>query len=147
MVAGVTDGVAQTVEFFLPDKMNVGHVGQPPQFAQQNFFVFLGQPGFEFKIAVEMVFNRTFAFSRNNENVFDARINGLLHHVLNRGRVDDGQHFFGLRLGGRQETGSETSGGNNGFFNHTRSSDIPVGEIRRVGLNNKRFDYAGIEFF
>ena len=36
-----------------------------------------------------------------------ARGGRLLHHVLDGGRVHDGQHLLGLRLGGGQEAGSE----------------------------------------
>jgi len=47
-------------------------------------------------------------------------VNGLFDAVLNDRLVDDRQHLFGLRLGGGQESGTETSGGENGLADFSR---------------------------
>jgi hypothetical protein len=47
-------------------------------------------------------------------------MNRLLDTVLNDRFIDDGQHFFRLRLGGGQKAGTESRGGENCFTDFSR---------------------------
>ncbi|MNF15023.1 hypothetical protein D3C80_2174510 [compost metagenome] len=73
---------------------------------------------------VEMILDGTFPFSGYNDDILDAGGNRFFHDVLDRGFVDDGQHFLGHGFGRRQETRSQTGSRNNGFsdFFHYGSS-------------------------
>jgi hypothetical protein len=47
--------------------------------------------------------------------MLDAGFLGLIHHVLDQGLVDDGQHFLRHRLGGGQDAGAEAGDRKYGF--------------------------------
>jgi len=72
---------------------------------------------FEFKTDVEVVFNGGFAAAGHHDDVGDTGVDRFFDAVLNNGLVDERQHLFGLRFRGREEAGSETGGGENGFAN------------------------------
>ena len=76
------------------------------------FLAGLLQVGLEAGFGVEVVFDRLLAGAGHEEDVFDAGIRGLAHDVLDRGTVDDGQHFLGHGLRDGQEAGSATGRGN-----------------------------------
>jgi hypothetical protein len=102
MKTGIINGIAQAVLFFLTYKMDVGHAVDMPELVVPIFvFALFEQALFELEIAVEMVFDGTFAFTRDYQNVFYARFYAFLYHVLYGGNINNRQHLFGLRLGGR----------------------------------------------
>ena len=70
------------------------------------------QVGLEAGFGVEVVFDRLLAGAGHEEDVFDTGIRGLANDVLDRGPIDDGQHFLGHRLRDGQEAGSATGRGN-----------------------------------
>jgi hypothetical protein len=92
------------------------------------------QLGLELEVAVEMFFDRAFALADDHEDIRHAGTDGFLDDMLNRRGVDDGQHLLGLRLGGGQEPGAETGGGNDGFADGVGL----MGE--RLGGNDDGFD-------
>ena len=56
--------------------------------------------------------------SPGNENeVLEARLACLIHDILQRRPIDDGQHFLRHRLGGREKSGPETGNRQDGFSN------------------------------
>ncbi len=116
-MAGVVDRISEAVGFLLAHKVDIGHVGQTAHFGMPGLVFLLFQPGFQLKIAVEVILDGAFAFTRNNQNILDAGIDGFLHDVLNGGNVNDRQHFLGHGLGGGQKTGTQARGGYNGFTN------------------------------
>src|SRR5581483_2529022 len=62
----------------------------------------------ELEVAIEVVLDRVLAATVDHEQVGDAGGDGLLHHVLDRGFVDDRQHLLRLALRGREEARAET---------------------------------------
>ena len=70
------------------------------------------QVGLEAGFGVEVVFDRLLAGAGDEEDVLDAGVRGLAHDVLDRGAVDDGEHFLGHGLRDGQEAGSATGRGN-----------------------------------
>src|SRR5262249_55846993 len=50
-----------------------------------------------------MIFDGRLAAARDEEDLLDAVRDQFLHHVLHDGLTCHRQHFFGLRLGGRQK--------------------------------------------
>ena len=58
-----------------------------------------------------MVLDRVLAAARDQDDVVDAGGDGLFHAVLNDRFVDEWQHLFGLRLGGREKACAESGGG------------------------------------
>ena len=53
----------------------------------------------------------------DDDDVLNAGMHGFLDAVLDDGLVYKRQHLFGLGLGGGQEAGAETGGGEHGFSN------------------------------
>lgn len=66
------------------------------------------QVGLEAGFGVEVVFDRLLAGASDEQDIFDAGVRGLAHDVLDRGAVDDGEHFLGHGLRDGQEAGSAT---------------------------------------
>ena len=62
-----------------------------------------------------MIFDGVFAAPGDDDDVLDARGDALLDDVLNQRLVDDRQHLFGLRLGGRQKSRAQARCGKHGF--------------------------------
>ena len=62
-----------------------------------------------------MIFDGLFAAPRHDDDLVAARRQRLFHAVLNDGLVDDRQHLFRLRLGGRKETRAEAGRRENRF--------------------------------
>ena len=79
--------------------------------------LYINEEVFQLEADVEMVFDGGFAAAGDHNNVGDAGMDGFFDAVLDDGLVDEGQHLFGLGLGGGEETGPETGGWENGFAN------------------------------
>src|SRR3990167_2049351 len=88
---------------------------------------------------IKMVFDSAFSTARDDDDFFDAGGHGFFNQILDHRLVDDGQHFFGLSFGDRQESSSESGRGKNGFanfnhgielifdFDHTRANSFQLG--------------------
>ena len=64
---------------------------------------------------VEVVLDHALVAARDEHEMLDAGLPGLVDHVLNERLVDDGQHFLRHRLGGGQDAGAETGDRKDGF--------------------------------
>ena len=62
-----------------------------------------------------MILDGVLAAPGDQNDVVDARGDGLFDAVLNDRLVDERQHFFGLRFGGRQKPRAEPCDGEDGF--------------------------------
>ena len=72
--------------------------------------------------AVEVILESALITAGNHQNVVQTGTNCLLHHVLNRGTIDDGEHFLGGCLRCGQESGAQTSSRNNCLSNRLNFS-------------------------
>src|SRR5260370_31001456 len=78
-------------------------------------FSLILQKSLELGRIVEVVFDGVLAASGDDNDVFDARSQTLLDHVLNQRLIDHGEHLFGLRFRSRQKSGAKTGGWKDGF--------------------------------
>ena len=91
------------------ERRNVPHLAQelPLAIALEIFFQFDGP--------VEVVLDRAFAPSGDDDNVFDSGGNRFFHGILNEWLVDERQHFFWRRFCGRKEACAKACSRNHGF--------------------------------
>jgi hypothetical protein len=82
-----------------------------------------------------VVFDGILAFAGDDDDVLDARSDAFFNYVLNLRLVDDGEHLFWLRFGGRQKTGAEPRGGEDGFadFLAVARGGVSSCRVRRAG--------------
>ena len=111
------DGMAQAQRLFLAHIGDVNQVRNLADDLQQVGLAALLQHFLQFVADVEVVFDRRFAASGDDDDLIAAGSNRFLNAVLNDGFVHQRQHFLGLRLGGRQEPGAQAGSGKNGFAN------------------------------
>ena len=69
-----------------------------------------------------MVLDGALVASGDEDEVLDTGGACLVHHVLDRGAVDDGQHLLGHRLGGGQEARAEPGDGEYGLADALRGT-------------------------
>src|SRR5208282_642194 len=119
--------VTQAQSLFLPNVGDVDHVRNLAHDLQQVVLALFFEHLFQFVADVEMIFNRTLAASRNNDDLVATRCQSLFHAILNDGFVDQRQHLFRLRLGGGKKTRAQTSGGKNRFADSASVAAIAVG--------------------
>ncbi len=101
--------------FFLPRIAEVHHIADGA-----HHFDLLGlslalQKSLQLGRIVEMIFDGVLASPCNDNDVLDPRGHAFLDDILNQRLIDDGKHLFGLRFGGRQKSGAQTSGWKDGF--------------------------------
>src|SRR5437899_1071159 len=70
---------------------------------------------FQLEADVEMIFDGRLAAAGHDDDVLNARMEGLLDAVLDERLIHQRQHFLGLRFGGGQEAGAEPRGGEDGL--------------------------------
>ena len=71
---------------------------------------------------VEVILESALVTAGNHQNVVQTGTDCFLHHVLNRGAIDDGEHFLGGCLRCGQESGAQTSSRNNCLSNRLNFS-------------------------
>jgi hypothetical protein len=123
------DGVAESFRFFLPNVVNVGHLRDRPQVLQRFQLAFLLERLFQFERLVEVVFDGPLPPAADDDDILDPRLNRFFNDVLDGRLVHDGEHFFRLGLGGRQEPGAEPGRGNHRFSHtlpHASSSSASI---------------------
>jgi len=98
--------VAQSERLFLAHRNHLGHLGDAPEHLHVFLLAAIGEHLLQFRRLVEMIFDAVLAPAGDEDDFFDAGVHRFLHHVLNRGNVDDRQEFFGYRLGRWKKTGS-----------------------------------------
>src|ERR1019366_7427258 len=102
---------------------HVGHadqIGNAADDGQQLLLFARLQQVFQLEADIEMVLDGALAAARYHDDVLNARVDRLLHPILDDRLVHDGQHFFGLRLGGGKKAGAEPGGRENSFSNFSR---------------------------
>lgn len=114
-VLGAEDGMAQPQRFGLADITEVRQVRNMPDLVKDLPLAAALEIFFEFERAVEVIFDRTFSSSGNDDDVFDAGCDGLLHDVLNQRLVDQREHLFGRGFGSGEKACAQSSSGNNGL--------------------------------
>ncbi|MOA39183.1 hypothetical protein D3C78_1609430 [compost metagenome] len=101
--------MAKTKRHLLARETCRARLGQKAgQQCQLGILVALAQHLFEFKLNIKIIFNHSLAAAGDKYKMLDARFRRLINDVLNDRLVDDGEHFFRNRLGGGQETCTET---------------------------------------
>ncbi len=85
---------------------------------------------FEFVRRVEVVFNRVFRRVSDEHDLFDTGGHDFVNNVLNHWLIDDRQHLFRNRFGGRQHMHAEAGNRNYCFqINHYQSHLKMVDEL------------------
>ena len=107
----------QTLGLLLADKIHVRHVGHGAHGARLLELAVCDQAVFEVGRVVKIILNGGLAAVGDDEDLLDARSDGLLHDVLDHGLVDQGQHLLGDALGVGQQAGTQTRRGDDGFSN------------------------------
>ena len=79
------------------------------------------EKGLELDRDVEVILDRVLAPAGHEDDVRDAGGHRLLDAVLNDRLVDERQHLFRLRLGGRKEASAETRSREHRFANRAVS--------------------------
>jgi hypothetical protein len=87
--------------------VDVGHLADPLHLGQKVGFPLLRQVHLQFQGTVEVVFHGPLAAPGDDQDLGDARVEDLLHNVLDGGFIDDGNHLFRLGLGSRKEPGTQ----------------------------------------
>ena len=75
---------------------------------QQRRLALRHKRGLKLRGGIEVVLHRCFPPARNNDDFVTASCYGLFNTVLNQGFVDQYEHFFRHRLGGRKKTGAHS---------------------------------------
>jgi len=107
--------VAETERFFLARVADLHHVADLADQLGLVVFSFFFEKMFEGRRRIEVVFDGIFAFAGDDDDVLDAGGDAFFHDVLNLRLVDNGEHFFRLRFGGREKAGAESGGGEDGL--------------------------------
>ncbi len=103
-----------------PERRLLAHVGNPGEIgdrthlSEQIGLAPLFEHPFQLEGRVEMVLDGVLAPAGHDDDALQPRGPGLLDDVLDERPVDQRQHLLGLRLGGRQEAGSQSRGGKDG---------------------------------
>src|SRR5580704_1309525 len=116
-ILGHQHGVSQPERLLLPRVAHLDHVADSPDHGSLILLPSFLQEALQHGRMVEMIFNRVFALSRHDDDVFDARGNTLFHHVLDLWFVYYRQHLFGLRFGRGQEARAKPCSRQNGLAN------------------------------
>ena len=116
-VARDQHGVPEAERLALPDVGEVDQVGDLPDLGEQLRLAARLEKGLELDRHVEVILDGVLAAAGDEDDVVDARRHGLFDAVLDDRLVDQRQHLFRLRLGGREEAGAEPGGGEDGFAN------------------------------
>ena len=90
-----------------------------------------GERALEFELAVEMILDDTLVAPRHEDEMFDARLERLIDHILDERPVDDRQHLLRHGLGRGQEARAETGDREDGLADflhrtHSRAGDLPL---------------------
>ena len=107
----VQDGVCKPDGVLLPDKIHIGEVFHLARDGQKLLFAVVFEQCVQFGRIIEKVFQYLFVAAGDDQDVFDARRNGLFHDILQRRFIDDGQHLFADRFGDGQEARAEACRG------------------------------------
>ena len=116
-VLGDQHGVAEPERLALPDVGQVDQVGDLLHLLQHLVLALRGQERFELGRDVEVILDGVLAAPGDENDVGDARGDGLLDAVLDDRPIDQREHLLRHGLGGGQETRAEAGGGEDGLTN------------------------------
>ena len=116
----------------LADVRHLGQVRDVPDLAEHLDVALLLEQVLEFVRQVEVVLDRPLLAGGHDDDLLDARCDGLFDRVLDHGLVDERQHLLRLGLRGRQESCAPTRGGEDGFTDAHRTSDGGWNRLGRV---------------
>ncbi|GAP60594.1 hypothetical protein AHiyo1_41540 [Arthrobacter sp. Hiyo1] len=117
MLLGAQHGMAQALRFALPHIVDRPEPGGMLHRVQASFVAFQLQRAFKIRCTIKVVFKGALVAACNHQHVAEARLHGLLNHVLDGRLIHHRQHFLRHRLGGRQETRAQSGRRNNCFTN------------------------------
>ena len=84
------------------------------------------EKGLELDRDVEVILDRVLSPPGHEDDVRHAGGHGFLDAVLNDRLVDQRQHLFGLRFGGRKKASTQTCSGEDGFANRVSHGWTPI---------------------
>ena len=131
-VLGHQDRVSQPELLLLAHVGHLGQVADMADLAEHLDVALLLEEVLELIRQVEVVLDRALLAGGDDDDLLDARRDGLFDRVLDDRLVDQRQHLLGLRLGRGQEAGAPAGGREYGLSNaHGTSTDGVwwVGEV------------------
>ncbi len=131
-VFGHQDGMPEPELLLLADVGDLRQIADVAHLAEHLDVALLLEQVLEFVRQVEVVLDGALLARGDDDDLLDARGNGLFHRVLDDRLVHQRQHLFGLRLGGGQEAGAPARSGENGLSNAHRTSSHRVGWVGQV---------------
>ena len=116
-LARAPDGVAEAQRLLLAGEAGLAGAGQvaaaagrvPPSCRAP------AQRLLELELLVEMILDDALVAPGDEDEMLDAGLARLVHHMLDHRPVDDRQHLLRHRLGGRQKARAEPGDRENGF--------------------------------
>ena len=93
---GVRYRIAEPVELFLPDEVDIREIGNALHLLQHLGLPLLFQLGLQLEVTIEMLFDCPLTFTDHHQDIGNPGIHRLFYDVLNRRGVDDWKHFFRL---------------------------------------------------
>jgi hypothetical protein len=83
----------------------------------------------ELELAVEVILDDGLVAAGHEDEMLDAGLARLIHHMLDQGTIDHRQHFLGHRLGGGQESRAEAGNGQNRLADGLHVSEQFTGRV------------------
>ena len=102
-VADGENGVADTTLFLLADVSDVRQAADTPKLLQPRLIALGLERALKVPGAVEVVFDDVLARRHDDDDLVEARLNGLFNRVLDGRLINDWQDRLGLRLRGRKK--------------------------------------------
>ena len=100
--------MAQSHCLFLTDVGDMNHVADLPDHAKQVGFLSLLEHFFQLVADIEVIFDRSLAAARDDDDLVATGSQRLFYAILNDWFINDRQHFFWLGFGRRQEARAQT---------------------------------------
>ena len=116
-------GVAQTLRVALAHIVQVAtKLVSLNNRCQQSVLTLLSKLAFQNGNTIEVVLQSALVATGNHQNIVQAGTNSFLHDILNRGAINNGEHFLRGGLRGGQESSAQTGGRNNRLSNRLNFS-------------------------
>ena len=123
-VLGHQHGMPQPELLLLADVRHLGKVADVANLPEHLDVALFLEQGLELVRQVEVVFDRALLAGRDDDDLLDARRDGLLDRVLDDRLVHQREHFLRLRLGGWKEPGAPAGGREDSFADAHRTSGV-----------------------
>ena len=130
--ARAPDGMAEAQRHLLAGEAGLPRRRlQPLQAGKLVVLAALRQRVVELELDVEMVFDDRLVAAGDEDEMLDAGLARLIDDILDDRPVDDGQHFLGNGLGGREEPRAETGDRENCLANSLHAVNYPFEGLLR----------------